>query len=164
MYAKDLCRWYLEQGVQHISVRVDTTGGYGNGIIEGLGIDLNLTRELRASRATLETLEVSFGMQSSDPTKYANAVTEMYFQAAEALRSYTVVKPPTHLEVDLTDRQYDYRNWHGRSVFALEEKKKFKSRVKRSPDDGDGAVLALAPLWMFDSMADERRGQVGMLR
>jgi hypothetical protein len=34
-------------------------------------------------------------------------------------------------------------------VKKLEEKKKFKKRMKRSPDDGDGFVMAVAPDFLF---------------
>ena len=135
------------KGITHLHVRIDGTGGFGSGLIDKLKKDDELIKAFRE----FKVFEVHFGASAHDPKKYYNLVTEMYFETRETLKGVSVVNPPDALEVDLTERQYDYRNVSGVTVKILEDKETFKkhSGEKRSPDDGDGFVLAAAPDYCF---------------
>lgn len=132
-------------GITRLSIRVDA--GYGSGIIDAL-----------RKHALLAALfpdgylvhEVAFGSSPNDPEQYADLVTEMYALADEVLSVTRIEHPPLLLKRDLTERKYAYVTKGGRDVRKLEKKQDFKKRTKgQSPDDGDGAVLALAPERLF---------------
>lgn len=129
-----------------VSIRVDGTGGFGAGIIDLLRAD----ETLQARGAVIH--EVQFGSSAADSTKYANLITNLYAEAAETLKGSRLIRQglPSELEDDLVDRRFEYVNRQGHILKKLEEKDQFKKRHSgRSPDDGDGAVLALAPERLF---------------
>ena len=135
----------IEQGAKHIQVRVDNTGGWGIGLIDA--IKHNTYEGLES----FEVIEVVFGSVASDPVSYYNLVTEMYAEADAVLSRSRILTPSDELREDLTDRRLQYRQGQNkRYVQKTEEKDDFKKRHQgRSPDDGDGAVLALAPESIF---------------
>lgn len=138
-------RKYAAQGATAASVRVDA--GYGGGIVDGV-------RKLADVAALFPdgfvVHEVAFGSTPTDPDQYADLVTEMYALADEVLSAIRIEHPPLLLKRDLTERKYGYVTKGDRDVRKLEKKASFKKRTKgQSPDDGDGAVLALAPERLF---------------
>lgn len=134
-----------KRGVQRLSIRVDGGGGFGGGVIDKLKIDMELIQAFQE----FVVLEVHNNGEPHDPTAYADLGTEMYAEAAETIRGITIVDPPETLEADLCERTFDWMNRSGRDVRKLQEKKKFRDHVGRSPDDGDGFVLAAAPEFLF---------------
>ncbi|WP_339096201.1 hypothetical protein WDJ50_02610 [Deinococcus sp. VB142] len=140
-------RRYADQGATRASIRVDA--GYGGGIVDLLREQADL-QELFPDGFTVH--EVAFGSLPKDEEQYADLVTEMYASADEVL-SVTRIDPgsaPLLLKRDLTERKYGYVLKGDREVKKLEKKDAFKKRTKgQSPDDGDGAVLALAPEGIF---------------
>lgn len=143
-------------GAEECQVAVDGTGGYGAGVVDGLRKSLRL-RE--AFGDGLVVVEVPFGAAAHDAEEYDNVITELYAHAAEALKGVTVAADvPNELKVDLTNRLYGYVNRSGQTKKALEDKEKFRARMKklgqgaRSCDDGDGAVLALAPAFVLEHL------------
>ncbi|HEY0006195.1 MAG TPA: hypothetical protein VGB17_15555 [Pyrinomonadaceae bacterium] len=130
------------KGVTSLHIRVDA--GYGSEVIGGLKRDDVLIR----SFPDYKVYEVHFGGGSYD-NDYYNIVTEMYGEAAESLKTLKVVSPPPALEEDLCERMYEWRNKQGKDCKILEEKEKFRKRKQRSPDDGDGFVLCVAPDFLF---------------
>jgi hypothetical protein len=127
-----------------VSVRVDGTGGFGSGIVDGV---LKL-----ASFEAIDGVchEVHFGANAYDEEAYRNIVTEMYAECADVLQFICVRNAPPELEEDLTDREFKHSTYQGVSVKQLEEKEKFRDRHNhRSPDDGDGFVLAVSPEHIF---------------
>lgn len=141
-------------GVESLHVRVDGGGGYGSGQIDGLNADPDLRRWFR----DFQVLEVHNNAEPHDEEQYADLVTEMYAHAGESLKGLRVDRPPPELCDDLTERRYDYANKKGRMVKRLEEKKAFKKRILRSPDEGDGLVLAVAPDFLFNSAGTVLKG------
>jgi hypothetical protein len=133
-----------EKGVNSLHVRVDA--GYGAEVIGGLRRDDTLIRAF----PDYKVFEVHFGGATHSPDYY-HLVTEMYAEAAESLKGIAVIDPPPSLESDLCDREYDWRNKAGKDTKILEDKASFRKRKKRSPDDGDGFVLAVAPDFLFRS-------------
>lgn len=132
-------------GVTRLSVRVDA--GYGGGIVDGLRKLVDLAA-LFPDGYTIH--EVAFGSSPKDPDQYADLVTEMYALTDEVLSVIRIEHPPLLLKRDLTERKYGYVTKGDRDVRKLEKKSDFKKRTKgQSPDDGDGAVLALAPERLF---------------
>lgn len=132
-------------GVRSLHIRIDAGGGFGQGVAEALYYDA----EMEALFPDLRYILVHFGSAPYDGTSYADLVTEMYFEAAESLRGLAVLDPPTALEADLCERTWEPRNSRAVRVRKLEDKTGFRKRIGRSPDDGDGFVLAVAPDHLF---------------
>lgn len=127
-------------GVTSLHVRVDGGGGFGSGIIDGIKADLNLRKLI----PDLRTFEVHFNGTPRDGSAFADWITEATADVAESLKTLAIERPPNELEADLTEREYDWVNRSGVAVKALEQKGQFRKRQRpeRSPDDGDGFVLA----------------------
>jgi len=142
---KAACQKLAQTGVKQISVRVDGGGGYGSTCVDNLRRDADLRQSVR-----LQVTEVYNNGAPRDADKYADAVTEMYAYAGEALKVLKLKNPPPNLETDLCERKYKYaiKTINGRTrldVKQLVPKEKFKDDFNRSPDDGDGCVLAIVP-------------------
>lgn len=136
---------YAALGATAATVRVDAA--LGGGIVDKLREQQHM-RELFPDG--FDVHEVPFGSSPKDEEQYANLVTEMYAQADEVLSVSRIEQPPLLLKRDLTERKYGYVTKGDLDVRQLEKKDKFKARTKgQSPDDGDGAVLALAPERLF---------------
>lgn len=137
------------EGATAASIRVDGGGGYGGGIVDGLKEDLDLQQLFPDGFAVHEVN--NDGDPSPDGAKsYANIVTEMYALADELLKVVRIGAHGKALKRDLTTRRYGYVTREDRDLKRLEKKELFKKRNSgQSPDDGDGAVLALAPERLF---------------
>ncbi|KAB2865482.1 MAG: hypothetical protein F9K46_03765 [Anaerolineae bacterium] len=138
-------------GVANLHVRVDAGGGFSSGVVDPLKRDM----ELHGLFHDFQLIEVHFNGTPHDDKAYADLATEMYGEAAETLKGITLVKPPEALAVDLTERRFGWVNVKGVSVKRLESKEIFRKpdRAGRSPDDGDGFVLAVAPDHLFKAKA-----------
>ena len=136
----------LAAGVTSLRIRVDGGGGFGDGVIDQLAHNLSLA----ASFQDFAVLRVHFGGSAYDAMAYANLTTEMHAAAAEALKVLAVRDASPLLEGDLCDRTYDWASYQGVAVKRLEHKDLFKKRMGRSPDDGDGFVLAVSPDFIFE--------------
>ncbi len=156
--ARDAAKEARKAGATHVSIRVDGSGGYGGGTVDMLNADAELKALFAAPPGLLPgeaakygfvVHEVQFGSNASDEDKYDNIVTEMYAEAAETLRGISLSNPPNELEGDLTEREYGWVNRSGKSLRALVDKERFRKDKHRSPDDGDGFVLAVAPEFLF---------------
>ena len=143
---KDLARDLARRGVRSLHVRVDGTGGFGSGVIDNLKDDA----EMLGLFEDFRVVEVQFGASASDGAAYDNLVTEMYAETGETLRGIRVERPPEQLDADLTERRYKFVNASGLTVKRLQEKEVFRrEHGNRSPDDGDGFVLACSPDHVF---------------
>lgn len=141
-------------GATSVHVRVDGTGGFGAGVIDGLRKDA----QLRAL-PDFKVIEVHFAAEAhggDQEKEAANLITDCYAQAAQTLLGVRLENVPPELEADLTDRLFEYVNRKGKTLKQLEPKERFRQRHgERSPDDGDGFVLCAAPDFLF------RTGAVG---
>jgi hypothetical protein len=134
------------QGVTSLHIRVDGGGGFGGGVVDQVRRDM----ELRRAFADFQVLEINNNSVPHDPKAFADLGTEMYWHTAEALKVLALDRSPAALERDLCERVYDWVKVHGQDVRRLESKREFKKRNDgRSPDDGDGCVLACAPDYLF---------------
>lgn len=131
-------------GVRRAEVRVDGGGGYASGILDPLKIDMALHGKFQ-----LTLYEVHFNGVPKDAASYYDLGTEMYAHAGETLKGIAVRRAPPLLESDLTERTYKFVNSSGISVKKLTDKQQFKDKHGRSPDDGDGFVLCVAPDFLF---------------
>lgn len=163
---KELAQSLHKRGAKTVSIRIDGTGGWGSGPIDMLRKDTELndlftTRDTfgRVVTVNFKVHEVQFGGSPSDNSSYADLVTEMYFEAGEALRGLRLDNPPIELEADLTEREFGLVHRSGRTVKKLEDKEIYRKRRKRSPDDGDGLVLTVAPEHIFKSKAPKVGGR-----
>lgn len=140
-----------DAGVTSLHVRIDAGGGYGGGVIDQLARNLDLLRMFE----DFQVIEVHFNGVPHDAMAYADQVTEMYADAAEALKALAVHQPPSELEADLCERTYRWMTKLGVAVKKLEPKDDFKKRILRSPDDGDGFILAVASDYLFYPKGNE---------
>jgi hypothetical protein len=139
-----------DKGVTSLHIRVDA--GYGAGVIDGL----KKNAKLIAAFSEYKVLEVHFGGKPKS-TDYFNLITEMHADVAETLKALSVLQPPPALEIDLCEREYDWRNKEGKDCKILEPKPDFRKRKKRSPDDGDGFCLAVASDFLFPIYTAKRQ-------
>lgn len=137
-----------DAGARRLSVRVDGTGGFGTGLVDLLRVD----EDLRGWFEHVRIVEVNFSAKPHDVRAYADIATELYAEAGESLRGLRIESAPNHLEADLTGRPYEFVNRKGQTLKRLQEKEKFRKLHRRSPDDGDGFVLAVAPEYLFDHL------------
>ncbi len=128
-----------------VEVRVDGGGGYGSTLIDNLVHDEDVWEWF----SYLSVIEVHFNHVAYDDTQFSDLVTEMYYHASQSLRVITLQDVTDALEVDLTERRYNYVKRKGVDVKKLTAKESFKKQFGRSPDDGDGFVLAVSPSYLF---------------
>ena len=142
-----------DNGCTHVTVNVDGGGGFGGGVTDLLRADADIY-EWFQKPAKVEkddkrewhfiVNEVHFGGKPDNEDKYADKSTEIYAQAAERLKEMVIKTPLVELEEDLTQRKFIWAIKGLTDVRRIEKKEHFKKRVGRSPDNGDGAALALA--------------------
>ena len=142
---KDILRGLMMLGVTHVSVRIDAGGGYGSGLIDLLRKD----PEIREWLSTFTLHEVHFNGKAKDQKSYFDVITELYAQSSEVLKGCAIKFCGETLEGDLVDREYEWINRKGVEVRKLTTKEEFKNRHFRSPDEGDGFCLCLAPEFLF---------------
>lgn len=144
---KDACRSLITKGVKSIHVRVDGGGGFGGGVVDQIKKDA----ELIGALSEFVVLEVHNNGTPHDEKAFANLGTEMYAHSAESLKGLAILGPvPEALEADLCERTFSWVNKGGVDVKVLTPKDQFrKDHNGRSPDDGDGFALAVAPDFLF---------------
>lgn len=140
-------------GVKSLHVRIDAGGGFGNGVYDRLKRDAELIERFPGvdahGRPNFYLRLVHFNGTPKTRKAYYDLATEMYAEAAEALKSLSVFRPPAYLEADLCERRFLWVNKSGVEVRKLMPKDTFRKEHSRSPDDGDGFVLAAAPDCLF---------------
>ncbi|MEA2174118.1 MAG: hypothetical protein QOD00_1710 [Blastocatellia bacterium] len=144
---KDEALKLAKQGVKSLHIRVDGGGGFGGGVIDKLKNDT----ELRGAFTDFRVYEVHFNATAQDEKSYHDLITQAMAEAAETLKGIRIERPPETLEADLCERLYEWVNHKGVDVKKLETKLEFRKpkRLGRSPDDGDGFVLSVAPDFLF---------------
>lgn len=153
---REIAFWLRDQGVTDLQVRVDGGGGFGGGVVDRIKNDVELVEAFE--RYAVQ--EVHFNGVPHDRTAYKDLATEMYAESAETLKGLAVHDPPTSLEADLCERTFEWVNYRGKDVKRLLPKEKFKKDHGRSPDDGDGFVLAVAPDFLFEHQGLEDYGNL----
>ncbi len=143
---RDLGLKLAKLDVKKLHIRIDA-GGDSSGLIDSLRGDL----QLRKAFTEFRVIAVQFGSSAKNGTLYDDLVTEMYFEAKETLNGIRLINPPEPLESDLTLREWEPVNRSGRELKKLQDKKLFRKAIHRSPDDGDGFVLCVAPDSIFRS-------------
>jgi len=148
---RQVARELAAAGVSSLHVRVDGGGGFGSGVIDSLNEDLELQRLF----ADFQVFEVYFNATAYDQEAYADLATEMYGHTAEVLRSAALVGVPPALETDLCERRFKWVKAGPadvkKDVKKIRSKTEFRADYHRSPDDGDGCVLACTPDYVFRS-------------
>lgn len=134
--------------ITSLHVRVDGGGGFGGGVIDNLKADVTLCEAF----SDFKVFEIHFNGTPRDEKAYHYWITEAMADVAESLKGLAVRNAPNELQSDLCERKYEWKNWKGVSVKQLEEKEKFRKRQnpERSPDDGDGFVLACVSDFLLD--------------
>jgi phage terminase large subunit len=111
----------------YIMINVDNGGLGAGGFIDRL-------RELGFKNVN----EINFGGTPKNKKKYANVITEAYFECKEKLIDADIPND-RHLKQDFTGRLFGYDL---KTRKRLEKKEDFRKRYHRSPDDGDALVLS----------------------
>lgn len=130
-------RLVLEANRLHArSIAIDSTGGYGAGPADFL------RKAIREGAIDHECLvyEVNFGAGASEPAKWANRRTELWWRMRDWIRERAACDPDDTLTEELLAATYKP---HGEGV-ALEPKEKLKERIGRSPDRADALALAIS--------------------
>lgn len=117
--------WDMVNRDHKIPIKVDDTG-VGGGVTDKL-------KDLGAN-----VFPVNFGGSPKDKEKYTSVADEMWFEFAEIIDEVELPDDPLLMQ-DLSTRQFKYTN---RDQRKIESKDDFKKRVGRSPDRGDGVLLA----------------------
>lgn len=115
-------KWHI------VKVRIDTTGGFGNG----------LNDMLQLSSPNIEVIGINFGQKSIDEC-YLNSRAEMYFNLADKIKAGFYVDDDEIIE-ELTNTTY-LINGTGKTL--LTPKIKIKEIINRSPDSADALALSL---------------------
>lgn len=147
---KETCQKLKAKGVKRVKVRVDAGGGYHSTCVDNLRRDI----DLREWFESFEVYEVHNNGTPYEPEKFADLITEMYYHTGEALKVLRLEAPSPNLETDLCERKYHYviRTSGDKTRLDLKQlvsKENFKDEYQRSPDDGDGLALAVAPDRIF---------------
>lgn len=138
------------QGVTDLQIRVDGGGGFGGGVVSHLLNSEEFTDKDTRMFPEFKVFEVHFGGTPYDGEGYRDIVTEMYYHAGEACKHVSVMGATQALIQDVTERPFRWlKSRRGKDVKALVDKEQFRRKFGRSPDDGDGFVLAVAPDHLF---------------
>lgn len=124
-----------EHVIPIITLNVDTTGvGYG------VGSQLR-TKIQRGQLTNAICNSVAFGGKAKDEDRYTNIVTEMYFNMRNLIltREIYIIRDSASIS-ELTQRKFTIDPKTSRR--AIEDKKTFKKRIKKSPDNADALVMA----------------------
>jgi PBSX family phage terminase large subunit len=137
MLIQDLQDEYQIEGeeIPEITVNIDTTGvGYG------VGSQMR-TAQMRKTIVNVEINDIAFGGSANNSDKYFNVVTEMYFNIRNLVtsRSIQLLKDDETIN-ELCSRKFTIEE--SKSRRRIEEKKKFKKRLSKSPDKADALVMA----------------------
>lgn len=138
------------QGVTDLQIRVDGGGGFGGGVVSHILNSAEFTDKDNRLFPEFKVFEVHFGGVPYDGEGFRDIVTEMYYHAGEACKHMAVLDATQALQQDVTERSFRWvKSRRGKDVKALVDKEQFRRKFGRSPDDGDGFVLAVAPDHLF---------------
>lgn len=111
-------------------VRIDVTGGFGNGVRD----------MLKKNFPRLDIEGVNFGQGAVDDKTYLNARAEMYFNLVTKIRDNGFYVDDNRIKEELQFTTYDITN-SGKTVLCPKEA--IKKLLGRSPDASDALALAL---------------------
>lgn len=126
-------------------VRIDITGGFGNGLMD----------MLKMSSPDVKVIGINFGQKAVEEC-YGNARSELYFNMAEKIRNGFYVEDP-EIREELTSTTY-FINQSGKTM--LTPKVKIKEQLGRSPDNADSLGLALYD--KSDELTEAENYQIAM--
>lgn len=129
-------------------IRIDVTGGFGNGIQDMLKMSCPLA----------DVIGVNFGQKAIEE-HFANARAEMYFNLVDKIRNGFYIDDE-EIKEELTNTTYVI-NGSGKTI--LTPKKDIKELIQRSPDSADALALALYDKEIGLSPAESRAVAFGYL-
>lgn len=109
-------------------INIDTTGGFGNGIMD----------MLKHNKNGIEINGINFGQKPVNDI-YLNARAEMYFNLAEKIKSGFYIEDQQIKE----ELQYTTYQINGTGKTLLVPKNSIKELIGRSPDSADALALSL---------------------
>jgi phage terminase large subunit len=144
-----IIKFAADDGIPYGSVMVDDTG-LGGGVTDRL---MEQGHRIKA---------INFGSNASDPDKYANARSELYWCLRERFRLGEIAIDPQDKKLlrDLSVMRYKMTS---KGQIKLEEKAEAKRRLGYSPDHSDGLVLASIPGPIADAVSAKGKTNWGLL-
>jgi hypothetical protein len=112
-------------GDKNVPIKVDDTG-VGGGVTD------------RLRHLGFHVIPINFGEASTEPDKYPNVISEMWFEGANKVASIACPHME-RLQVELVNRKQKRLDNKGRRV--IESKDEYKKRGFRSPDQADAFLL-----------------------
>lgn len=148
-YVEDLIGWakldtvetsqrviQLTNPLEYWSIKVDDTG-VGGGVTDNL-VHMANKQPLYHYR----TVPVNFGQATTDPIKFFNFRTEMFWTLAERFKKHKIALPnDPELAAELASIRFHLTP---KKQIRIEDKDEIKKRVGKSPDKADALALAFA--------------------
>lgn len=107
-----------------IPVRIDTTG-------------IGTSARDQSKQLGLKVYPINFAQKAEDSDKYADIVTEMWFNLKNIIDEIDIPNDP-QLMRELAGRQYTYDS---KGRYKIEPKSEYKKRYGESPDKADAMIL-----------------------
>lgn len=108
--------------------------------VDDTGVGGGVTDEMR--RRGFNVVGLNFGARPQNPDKYANLISEAWFELAKIIGEVSL-KENKDLLTELSSREWSIDS-RGRRV--VESKESYKKRGFRSPDEADATILAFYPV------------------
>jgi len=124
-------KWRDSTGIKSKTrIKVDAHGGYGTALIESLSLNAD---------DNVEPVPI-YSNAASTNKEYKNYITQLWFEFNAALGDMELPKDELMAE-ELCGREWTPGD---QTTIAIEPKRRFKSRLGRSPDRADAWILAFA--------------------
>jgi hypothetical protein len=127
----EVARLLRRSPTEKVSVKVDTSGGYGAGVADLLRAEYP---------KELDVHDVSASEKADDAEVYVNKRAQLHFAVAEWLTDGGALPQDKPLEVELLAPRYSY---DARGRRKIESKDEIKKRIGRSPDRADALALSI---------------------
>lgn len=121
----------LRRDERRVVVKIDCTGGFGSS-------PADILRANYSNEVTV--VEINVSRVSDDEERYTNLRAQLHFGMKQWLAEGGELPPDAKLKVELLAPKYGF---DGRHRYKVESKDEIKKRIKRSPDRGDAAQLAV---------------------
>lgn len=133
------CMRALRKPGEIVRIKLDAAGGYGSAVAEILR-KLQNEGETDGLDEFVQIIEINVSEQASEPEKYPNQRSEIWFSGREFFRAGGAMAPDSALEGEFIAPHYSMTP---KGQLLVEKKAETKKRIGRSPDRADSALLAI---------------------
>lgn len=146
------CMRALRRQGERVRIKIDAAGGYGSAVAEILR-KLQDEGETEGLDEFVQIIEVNVSEASSQPERYPNQRSEVWFSAREFFLAGGAMAPDPKLEGELIAPHYGITP---KGQMQVEKKAETKKRIGHSPDRADSALLAIFnPSTTVSAMPDQ---------